>query len=102
MLPACGAALGVMVAASAASAADAAAGKTLVETWCTSCHVTPAAAKGGDTAPPFAEIAERRALEPDELRRLLADPHPPMPKLHLSRQQVDDVAAYIRSLHRNR
>jgi hypothetical protein len=32
------------------------------------------------------------------LRTWLIDPHPPMPNLHLSRQEIDDIIAYLSSL----
>jgi mono/diheme cytochrome c family protein len=34
----------------------------------------------------------------DEIRGWLADPHPPMPNLNLSRQEIDDILAYLESL----
>jgi len=37
---------------------------------------------------------ERRAWS----RVWLMDPHPPMPSIMLSRQQVDDIIAYLNSL----
>jgi mono/diheme cytochrome c family protein len=32
------------------------------------------------------------------VRAWLADPHPPMPNFNLSRQQIDDIVAYLDSL----
>jgi mono/diheme cytochrome c family protein len=34
----------------------------------------------------------------DEIRGWLADPHPPMPNLELSRREIEDIVAYLQSL----
>jgi cytochrome c len=34
----------------------------------------------------------------DELRGWLAAPHPPMPNFDLSRQEIEDIVAYLASL----
>jgi len=73
-------------------------GRNIAESWCASCHTVSARATGQDTAPPFSAIARDRAFDRDKLIQVLADPHPPMPNIHLSRQQLDDVIAYIHSL----
>ena len=33
------------------------------------------------------------------LAAFLADPHPKMPDMHLSRSEIDDIVAYIQSLN---
>ncbi|MGI9416925.1 MAG: hypothetical protein ACR2RA_03690 [Geminicoccaceae bacterium] len=53
---------------------------------------------GGDTAPTFAAIAETAAGRMDELNAWLADPHPPMPTLNLTRYEIDDLPPYSESL----
>jgi len=73
-------------------------GQKIAEDWCAACHTVSARSPGRDTAPPFSAIARNRAFDRDKLIQVLADPHPPMPKIHLSRQQLDDVIAYIHSL----
>jgi mono/diheme cytochrome c family protein len=70
----------------------------LAQAWCTGCHIVGPTVTGGDSAPPFAAIANRQKLAPGALRAWLTDPHPPMPNLDLSRQQIDDVTAYLDSL----
>jgi len=81
------------------AAGDAQAGHQLARQWCTGCHVVDDAAQGGsDTAPSFASIAHRRANDQTWLRGWLTSPHPPMPNLNLSRQQIDDVMAYLGTL----
>lgn len=81
------------------AAGDAASGLALAKTWCTTCHVVAPSVTGGDNAPPFAAIANRSNLSSGALRAWLTAPHPPMPNLNLSRQQIDDIVAYLDSLH---
>ena len=85
-----------------ASAADIKKGEKLAKQWCRECHLVGGdQAAGGDTAPTFASIAETAAERTDELRAWLADPHPPMPNLSLTRQEIDDLLAYIEKLRPN-
>lgn len=79
---------------------DAGAGRRLAETWCSTCHVvTPTQSQATSTgAPPFKAIAAQTALTPMALRAFLQTPHHRMPDLHLSRDEIDDVTAYIGSL----
>jgi len=55
--------------------------------------------KIADTAPRFVDIARNRAIDRKVLSGVLADPHPAMPRLDLSHSQLEDLAAYIRSLN---
>lgn len=94
------AALALLAGTVAAPAAEnVAAGKALAERWCSSCHlVSPEQTSATTEAPPFATIAERPQEEIEELDVFLAQPHPPMPPVNLSRQEIKDVLAYIASL----
>ncbi len=83
---------------SALAAGDAQAGRQLAQQWCTGCHVVDRATRGADTAPSFPAIARREAQHPERLRAFLTAPHPPMAGLNLSRQQIDDIVAYLASL----
>lgn len=83
----------------AAYLGDAANGKILAENWCSSCHlVSSKQATATTEAPPFATIAQRPPDELEKLGALITDPHPPMPQLNLSRDQIADLVAYIASL----
>lgn len=75
--------------ARAADTGDAVLGRALAERWCTSCHT--AGSRGSDVAPPLAQL----------LRGWLAVPHPPMRGIELSRQQIEDIIAYLRALARS-
>jgi mono/diheme cytochrome c family protein len=55
---------------------------------------------GSDAAPPFESIANNPLVTEEGLRAWLADPHPPMPKFDLTRTEIDDIIAYIKSLKR--
>ncbi|MEZ5931717.1 MAG: cytochrome c [Alphaproteobacteria bacterium] len=91
--------LSAAILASGALAADIRAGEKLAKQWCTNCHlIGTEQSAGGDAAPPFAAIAESAADRKDDLKAWLADPHPPMPNLSLSRFEIDDLLAYIESL----
>lgn len=78
------------------AAGDAAAGAQIAERWCTSCHAAGAA--GSDAAPPFIEIVKRPGRSDDYFYVWLTDPHPPMPRLDLSRQEIGNLIAYLRGL----
>ncbi len=79
---------------------DAAAGGALAEKWCTACHVVgPTQNQGTSTgAPPFAAVADMKSTTAMALRAFLQTPHWRMPDLHLTRDEIDDIAAYILSL----
>lgn len=86
------------MAASSAGAGEAQKGAVIAKRWCASCHVvskdqTSAVAD----APSFFDIAQRRT-DRKALSNFLVDPHPPMPNMHLSRREIDDIVTYIRSL----
>ena len=79
-------------------AADADNGLKLSKLWCAACHVV---ASDQTTAsvdvPTFSDIA-RRKTEKKPLAVFLAEPHGKMPNMSLSRNEIDDIVAYIRSL----
>ena len=78
---------------------SAAAGEEVARRWCAACHVV---AEGQliaqSDAPSFMEIAEGSDGDFGWLPAFLADPHPAMPRLSLSRQQIRDLGAYLSSL----
>jgi mono/diheme cytochrome c family protein len=83
----------------AAAAGDTERGAGLARQWCASCHLVAQDQTSASTeAPPFASIAERSPDEISALAGFLADPHPPMPDLSLTRQEIRDLLAYIASL----
>ena len=78
-----------------AASGNAEAGRQLVTRSCSSCHATEAAKTATDGAPPFTLIAKTNRERPAWIRGWLMSPHPPMPSISLSRQQIDDIVAYL-------
>jgi mono/diheme cytochrome c family protein len=76
---------------------DADVGRELARRWCTACHVVDREGTGTDAGPALPSLlAGKRSAE--QIEGWLADPHPPMPNLDLSRQEIDDIMAYLQSL----
>ena len=86
--------------ATADEAGDVKAGQALAIKVCSPCHVI-----SERVGPPFAQIAKGPRATPDALRDFLhstqADVSHPnaMPNPGLTERQIDDLAAYIASLH---
>ena len=84
----------------AAAAQDVGRGERLAKTWCANCHVvekSPAAAPANGL-PTFPALATQRGQTADRLRAAMNPQHSRMPDLQLSKQQQDDLVAYIFSL----
>lgn len=85
---------GLVIASPAASAGDAVTGEAIAQRWCVSCHLID----GGtarDTAPPFAALARDPTLTPGRLAAYLSDPHGGMKGMAFTRQEIDDLVAWI-------
>ena len=77
------------------------AGQALAERWCASCHlVTQEQTQASADIPSFRSIA-KRSQRLDWLEEFLADSHPPMPTLSLTRQDIQNLEAYLESLKQN-
>lgn len=84
-------------AAYAAPPADAAHGGSIAQRWCAACHlVAPDQKRASADVAPFAEVARTKTNA--QIADFLTDPHPKMPDLHLNRQEIADLVAYVRSL----
>lgn len=81
------------------SAGDPASGQAIARQWCSECHVVAddQAAASVDV-PTFRSIAAVEGFDAGALAGFLADPHPVMPQMTLSRAEIDDLVAYIASL----
>ncbi|HVM78315.1 MAG TPA: cytochrome c [Stellaceae bacterium] len=88
----------VLVAGQARAAGNADYGRAIAQNRCSSCHVVEPNLKGGDAAPPFAEIARKHGNDTTWVRSWLTSPHPPMQGIALSREEIDDIVAYLGSL----
>jgi mono/diheme cytochrome c family protein len=88
----------LLLGTSGAYAASAEAGRQLVMRSCSTCHTTGTATNASDAAPPLSVLAKDNKERPAWIRGWLMAPHPPMPSIPLSRQQIDDIIAYLRTL----
>ena len=92
--------VGSLLGASApAYSGDADAGRTLARKWCASCHFVEADPNwASDSAPAFSQIANDPMKSRLSITAWLIDPHPPMPKLSLSKGEIDNLVAYIETM----
>ena len=80
---------------------NAAAGRHLVEAWCTECHSVELKTAGkGQIAPDFTAIAKRPSTTAISLNAFFRSNHKTMPNLILERSDADDIVAYFLSLKR--
>jgi mono/diheme cytochrome c family protein len=88
--------------AHAQNVSDIAAGRQLAGKYCSKCHlVTSQSDHGSVVGPPtFTAIANNSSTSVQSLRGFFERPHYGMQDLHLSRVEIDDLAAYILSLRR--
>ena len=78
---------------------DVKAGRALARIWCSACHVVEAdQEQATDVGPPFGQIANDPSKSTLGLATWLADPHPPMPKLSLTQDQIRDLVEYIKTM----
>jgi len=76
-------------------------GRELAREWCQTCHVTEDKASGVDVAPPWVSIANDPTKTDEILRAWLAMPQGQMEHITLTRQQINDVLAYIHTLRKS-
>lgn len=94
-----GAAMLSALAPSGARAGDAASGEAIARTWCSACHiVADDQTSGSADVPTFRTIARVRSDTAADLQAFLADPHPKMPPMSLTRREIDDIVAYLDTL----
>ena len=97
--PALLAALTLVWLAPVAAHADPAEGARLAKQWCASCHVidgTGPSTTMPQGPPSFRTIAGH--LDPDQMRTFLTHPHGAMPDLVLTRDEIQNLIAYIANL----
>lgn len=74
-------------------------GRQIAERWCAACHiVAPQQERAADAAVPSFMAIATGADGLEWLEGFLADPHPPMPDLSLTRQEIRDLRAYFAEL----
>lgn len=86
----------------ASNAGDPDAGHEIAVKWCSDCHVVGREQRRGTStgAPTFTAIADMNTTTWLGLHAFLQTPHHRMPDLHLTREEGDDLVAYIMSLRR--
>ena len=86
--------------ASGAAAADANNGKRIAQARCSPCHiVVPNQRQELAKSPPFEDIARQNGFNAEMLAYLILAPHPRM-NLTFTREEAEDLAAYIASLRK--
>lgn len=86
-----------MAAAHAQERGDATAGRALALSVCANCHLVEEGQRKApmDSVPSFAALAKDPTMTEARLAGFLNRPHPPMPNIELSRQQIADLVSYI-------
>ncbi len=87
-----------VVTISPAFAGDPQVGLALVSRFCSLCHSVGPTINPPNLAPPILDLAEKANGGKAWLRAWLQSPHPPIPDLRPSKQDVDDIAAYLAGL----
>lgn len=83
----------------ARAAGDPGLGERVARQWCANCHIVAAdQTSGNPDVPTFFEIARNPLMAGEKLGEFLIDPHPVMPDMALTRNEVDNLVSYIRSL----
>jgi len=92
--------LGSEFGASLAAAADANNGRRIAHARCSPCHiVVPNQGQELAKSPPFEDIARQNGFNAEMLAYLILAPHPRM-NLTFTREEAEDLAAYIASLRK--
>lgn len=82
---------------------DAKTGHEIASKLCTGCHIVDdKSAKDSVPAdvPSFMEIANKPDQTAEKIAGRIVVPHPPMPTIDLTREEIGDVAVYILSLRK--
>jgi mono/diheme cytochrome c family protein len=87
--------------AEAQTAAAVGRGRELAERSCAGCHAIDGGAGSivqGTAVPSFTAIAGRPNQTAERLKAFILTPHRPMPGMHLTVAEVDDIVAFVLSL----
>ena len=79
------------------AAGDPVSGKSIASRWCAQCHLVDGG-RARDAAPPLPAIARDASWTDERLAAFLTKPHGGMRGFSFSRQEIDNLVAYIRSL----
>jgi mono/diheme cytochrome c family protein len=83
--------------AAGAQAVDPSIGRRLAETVCSECHQIDAGSPPGSNsaAPSFVDISRMPSMTELAIKVFLRSPHPRMPDIILSSEEIDSITAYI-------
>ena len=75
-------------------------GRQLSEKFCKGCHIIgPEGAGTAQVGPPsFAYIANKPGQTAQHIIDVLVQPHPPMPDMHLTNEEIGNILAYLDTL----
>jgi cytochrome c len=75
-------------------------GEALARKLCSACHLMSGASSPATTAgiPSLSAIANRRGQTATSIANALVKPHAPMPDIQLTRQEIQDILAYLETL----
>jgi cytochrome c len=75
-------------------------GKELAVRLCSGCHLVDNAAGQAIPVgtPTFRSMATKPGQTGEGVAAVLIQPHPPMPDIHLSRMEIEDIIAYLDAL----
>jgi cytochrome c len=82
---------------------DAKTGHKIADKLCTGCHIVGSKAANATMpadVPTFEEIANMPGQSAEGIAGRIVIPHPPMPTITLTREEIGDVAAYILTLRK--
>jgi mono/diheme cytochrome c family protein len=88
-------ALALLGATQTTPAQDLGNGQRLSERWCSECHAVRPASGKFKRASPFVAIANKTTINAEMIASFLLLPHATMRNLPLSRQDAEDIAAFI-------
>jgi mono/diheme cytochrome c family protein len=80
---------------------DAKNGRHIAQKLCVGCHIVGPQAAGASVSadvPSFQSIADKPGQDAAGIAGAIVVPHPPMPQIQLTREEIGDVAAYILTL----
>lgn len=75
-------------------------GQQIAQDKCASCHLLPGTTSGTAPAgpPTFRAIANKPGQTGEHITNILIAPHAPMPDLQLTREEIQDITAYLEEL----
>jgi mono/diheme cytochrome c family protein len=91
-------------AAQSLDGADVVNGERLARALCVNCHRVAPDGAGTVLAdvPGFAEVANRQGMTREAIQSYVLSPHPAMPQIQFTRDELSDISAYIMSLREER